>query len=66
MRNSGDNYHIAFVEDGVLPDGVAYTFNECDGELWLVYNEAKITPEVLAESWWVYRVALDERESVGV
>lgn len=58
MQRSRGGHHIRFVEDGVLPDDQAFTFMECEGEVWLVYNQAKITPTVLEESWMVYREAV--------
>lgn len=58
MRDNGGQHHIIFVDDGVLKDDQDFAFLECGGETWLAYNRNRITPEVLEESWLVYRERL--------
>ena len=50
-----ERFHIKFVEPGTLPEGQAFAFLECGGEVWLTYDESRITPAVLEESWKAFR-----------
>lgn len=54
-HDNGDRFHIMFVEPGKLPTGQDFAFLECGGEVWLAYDEGRITPAVLEASWTAFR-----------